>query len=155
MPRIEITTIIHAPKAVVFDLARNIDLHQQSQASKKETVVAGRRSGLIELGESVTWEAVHFGIRQRLTSRITQVDRPHSFRDSMVAGAFQRFDHDHFFRDHEDGATHMVDVFDYTSPCGVLGKLADKWFLERYMRNLLSERNEEIKRVAEQDVPPG
>jgi hypothetical protein len=38
----------------------------------------------------------------------------------------------------------------YTSPMGVLGKLADKWFLEAYMRNFLMQRNLYIKFAAEE-----
>jgi hypothetical protein len=42
------------------------------------------------------------------------------------------------------------DVFDYVALLGVLGKLADRLFLERYMRRLLEERNAVIKRMAEE-----
>lgn len=149
MPRIEISTSIDAPIGTVFDLARSIDAHQHSQASHQEKAVAGRTSGLIELDESVTWEAVHFGFPQRLTSKIVTMDSPTHFRDSMVAGAFKRFDHDHFFSTASDGSTVMTDIFDYASPLGPLGMLADMLFLRRYMTNLLSERNEALKELAE------
>ena len=43
----------------------------------------------------------------------------------------------------------MRDVFDYTSPLGFLGVIADSLFLRAYMRSLLEERNEIIKRIAE------
>jgi hypothetical protein len=76
MPVIVLTISIDAPIDVVFDLARSIDLHLESTAQTNERAVAGRTTGLIGLGEEVTWEATHFGIRQRLTSKITQFDRP-------------------------------------------------------------------------------
>lgn len=126
MPRIELETRIQAPLVLVFDLARSIDVHCLGQSHHAERPVAGRTSGLIEAGESVTWEAVHFGIRQRLSSRIVAMQAPHHFRDSMVSGAFARFDHDHFFEATADGGTLMRDVFDYSSPCGFLGRLADR-----------------------------
>ena len=100
------------------------------------------------IGESVTWEATHFGIKQKLTSKITEFDYPHHFRDSMVKGAFKCFNHDHFFKSTKTG-TLMEDVFDYKSPFGFLGFIADKMFLEDYMRKLLFERNQLIKNVAE------
>jgi ligand-binding SRPBCC domain-containing protein len=149
MPRVEIETTIHAPRPVVFDLARSIDAHQQSQATRKERAVAGRVSGLIELGESVTWEAVHFGLRQRLTSRISAMERPSYFRDSMVEGAFARFDHDHSFTVQSPEVTVMRDVFDFTSRFGVIGRFADEIFLTRYMTSLLRERNQVLKDLAE------
>jgi ligand-binding SRPBCC domain-containing protein len=154
MPVIVLTISINAPIDVVFDLARSIDLHLESTAQTNERAVAGRTTGLIGLGEEVTWEATHFGIRQRLTSKITQFDRPRHFRDSMVSGAFKRFDHDHHFVADGQG-TVMTDTFDYTSPLGPLGWVADVVVLKRYMRRLLAIRNQVIKRAAEKRTLPG
>ena len=149
MPRIEIETMVHAPVAVVFDLSRSIEIHQLSQSRHSERAIGGRTSGLVEAGESVTWEAVHFWKRQRLTSRIVEMRAPHYFRDSMVSGAFARFDHDHTFEAIAADRTRIRDVFDFTSPCGILGRIADRLVLTRYMTRLLAERNREIKRLAE------
>lgn len=149
MPRIEIQVIIRAPIEVVFDLSRSVDLHQLSQSRHEERAIEGRKTGLMEEGESVTWEAVHLGVRQRLTSRIEAMDRPRHFRDSMVRGTFRRFDHDHHFEALGPLETRMKDVFDYAAPWGFLGRLADRLFLEGYMRNLLGERKRMIREVAE------
>lgn len=148
MPVIELVTAIHASVERCFDLARDIDLHIQSTAGTDERAVGGIQTGLINLGEEVIWEATHFGIRQRLTSRITQFDRPWHFRDSQVRGAFRRFDHDHYFRV-ESGTTFMRDVFDYESPLGLLGRLADVCVLKLYMSSLLRKRAVVIKTTAE------
>jgi ligand-binding SRPBCC domain-containing protein len=148
MPRLEIITDIAAPIERVFDLARSIDVHQESQTRHGEKAVAGRASGLIEAGETVTWEAVHFGVRQRLASRIEAMTKPVHFRDSMVSGAFASFDHDHHFEE-IPGGTRMRDVFDYTAPLGLLGRLADVLFLKSYMRRLLEERNAVIRKLAQ------
>ena len=151
MPRIQLTTLINAPIERCFDLARDIDFHQQSVAHTAERAVGGTTSGLIALGETVTWEATHFGVRQRLTVRIAAYNRPHSFVDEMTQGVFARFTHRHEFLA-VAGGTMMRDDFDYTAPLGPLGRVADWLFLERYMRRLLLTRNRELKRVAEQ--PP-
>lgn len=148
MPVITLTTEIAASVETVFDLSRSIDLHVESTSQTKEKAVAGRTSGLIELGETVTWEATHFFLRQRLTVCIKQFDRPRHFRDSMVSGAFLRFDHDHHFESCDIG-TAMTDVFDFTSPLGPLGHLANWLFVTRHMRNLLASRNQLIKSIAE------
>jgi len=105
-------------------------------------------SGLLGFGDQVTWRARHFGVWQRLTSRITAFDRPTHFRDSMVRGAFQRLDHDHFFTA-DGGGTLMRDVFDYRAPLGPLGWLAERLFLTQYLRHFLETRNDELKAVAE------
>ncbi len=150
MPIIKIKIIVKAPIERVFDLARCINLHEATMLKHNEKAVAGVTEGLINLGEIVTWEATHFGIRQKLTSKITEYKRPFHFRDSMVKGTFKRFDHDHFFELTEAG-TLMKDVFDYDSPLSFLGKIADALFLESYMRKMLTGRNELIKSVAESD----
>jgi ligand-binding SRPBCC domain-containing protein len=148
MPLIEIVTRIRAPIERCFDLARDIDLHMESTKGSNEKAVAGVTSGFIGLSEEVTWEATHFGVRQRLTSRITAFDRPVHFRDSLVRGAFRRIDHDHFFSV-EPPETVMRDVFDYESPLGWLGRCADWLFLESYMTRLLAVRAGVIRDAAE------
>ncbi|GAB4368408.1 MAG: hypothetical protein OHK0021_11610 [Bryobacter sp.] len=106
-------------------------------------------SGLISLHEEVTWEATHLGVRQQLTSRITKFNPPHHFRDTMVRGIFARFEHDHYFYQQPDGSTLMVDTFDYVSPLGALGRLADWLLLKGYMRRLLAQRASILKQHLE------
>ena len=84
MPIIEIHTCIKADKQICFDLARNIDFHQESLQHSNEKAISGKTSGLIELGESVTWVAKHFGFTQKLTSKITEFQLPNNFVDEMV-----------------------------------------------------------------------
>lgn len=149
MPVIRMEFIIHAPQQICFDAARSIDLHMESTASTRERAIGGVTSGLIKLGESVTWEAVHFGIKQHLTAKITEMEEPHYFVDEMVDGAFKRFHHTHEFIPVSENLTRMIDVFDYTSPLGVAGKIADSLFLKAYMTRFLRTRNEYIKQVSE------
>jgi len=150
MPIIKLETEINAPIERVFDLVRCIDLHAQTMRKHDEKAVGGVTEGLININQTVTWEATHFGIRQKLTSKITIFDRPHQLQDAMVSGAFKRFTHDHFFTQTNSG-TKIVDIFNYESPLGILGRIADTLFLEKYMRTMLTERNLTIKEVAESD----
>jgi ligand-binding SRPBCC domain-containing protein len=152
MPTIELITRIRAPRERCFDLSRSVEIHVSSTQETGERAVGGVTTGLLGPGQEVTWSARHFGVRQRLTSRITAFDRPAHFRDSMVAGAFRRFDHDHFFeaRGGEE-VTEMREVFDFESPLGPLGRIADALVLTRYLRGFLERRNEVIKRSAESD----
>src|ERR1700733_15775427 len=117
MPSIILETPINAPIERCFDLSRSIDLHTDSMQHTGEKAIAGRTSGLIELGESVTWEAKHFGIRQTLTSKITEFNYPNCFVDEQVRGAFKSFRHEHRFVQ-QDGQTLMTDTFTFKSPLG-------------------------------------
>jgi ligand-binding SRPBCC domain-containing protein len=145
---------VRAPIERCFDLARSIDAHVASTAQTGERAVGGVTSGLLELGDEVTWRARHLGVWQRLTSRITAFDRPRHFRDSMVRGAFARFDHDHLFVMDPAGCGDVcvvTDVFDYDAPLGRLGRLVERVFLDGYMERFLRERNELLRRLAESD----
>lgn len=79
---------------------------------------------------------------------MTEFDRPNYFVDEMISGAFKEFKHQHHFTE-SNGATLMKDIFDYSSPFGILGKLADTLFLKKYMTELLKKRNRIVKEFAE------
>ncbi len=148
MPIITLETQIKTSMDVCFDLSRSIDLHQISTAHTNEKAIGGVTSGLIKLNEIVTWQAVHFGITQQLTSKITAFNQPYHFRDEQVKGTFKYFIHDHYFETINDKVI-MKDVFDFESPLGFLGKIVNVMILKRYMTNLLVKRNAIIKAYAE------
>lgn len=148
MPLIQLHTYINSDIKTCFDLARNIDFHQESLIHSKEKAIAGKTSGLITMGESVTWEATHFGIKQQLTSKIIAFDAPNYFVDEMVSGAFKSFKHEHIFKT-EGNQTLVIDKFYFESPFGIFGKLANKIFLKNYMIKLLTTRNSLLKEKAE------
>jgi len=138
---------MNAPIERCFDLARNIDLHVKSMERSGEQAIAGRRNGLIGLNESVTWRAKHFGIYFNMTSKITAMERPNFFIDDMVEGPFKKLHHQHCFKT-MGTQTEMTDIFEFGAPFGILGRLAEKIFLEKYMRQLLVERNKVIVRFS-------
>jgi len=150
MPFIRIETFIQAPLQRCFDLSRSIDLHQISMEHTNEKAIAGRTSGLIQLGEQVTWQAKHFGWTQKLSVQITAFDAPHFFADELLTGAFKSFRHEHHFKATSSG-TLMTDLFDFEAPLGLLGLLANQLFLTKYMTHLLQERNKTIQKIAESD----
>lgn len=147
---VRVWTSIAAPPERVSDLARSIDAHQQSAEGTHERAIAGVTQGLIGMGDEVTWEARHFGIKQKLTVRITEFERPFRFQDVMVSGAFKSMKHDHEFIALPPG-TLMVDRFEFESPFGVLGRIVDRAFLAGYMRRFLERRNQVLKTLAESE----
>jgi ligand-binding SRPBCC domain-containing protein len=148
MPVIHLETFIAAPAERCFDLMRDVGVHTRTTSKSNERAVGGKTSGLLEHGDEVTWEAVHLGVKQRLTARVTRCEPPGLLEDQQVRGAFQSFIHRHEFRE-VGGGTLMVDDFRYTAPFGILGVIADKLFLERYMRRFLRERAEALMKMAE------
>jgi len=148
MPTIHLTTFISAPAQTVFDLARSIDLHKKSMAQTQEQAVAGTTTGLIELNDTVTWKAKHLMKLRIMKVRITAMDKPLSFTDEMVEGDFKSMKHEHHFKQIDNG-TFLIDLFSFETPYGAFGKIANKIFLQRYMRKLLEHRNSIIKEYAE------
>ena len=125
-----------------------MDVHNRTVAHTRERLVGAKTSGLAELGDVLTFEATHLGVRQRLTSRITEFERPAVFADEALSGAFQSLRHRHIFTAVGD-KTLMRDRLEWVSPLGRLGALADRLFLERYMLRFLAVRNHALKAIAE------
>jgi ligand-binding SRPBCC domain-containing protein len=84
-----------------------------------------------------------------MTSKITAFDRPSGFSDEMQHGRFRHRRHVHRFEARERG-TLMVDDVAFASPFGPLGSLVDALYLRCYMADLLTERNQHVKRIAEE-----
>jgi ligand-binding SRPBCC domain-containing protein len=153
MPTIRLEMFIDSSLERCFDLSLSVDLHRHSVAHTHERPIAGVTSGVMKLGDTVTWEAVHFGLKQHLTSKITTYERPYRFTDEMIRGAFQEITHIHEFVSQSPG-TLMIDLFTFRAPLGILGRLAETLVLTRYMRGLLLTRNRYLKQVAEAGTDP-
>jgi ligand-binding SRPBCC domain-containing protein len=148
--RIEVTTEINAPVERCFDLARNIDVHITSAGKSKEHAIAGRMHGLIALGETVTFQGNHFGLRITHTSKITAFEFPHYFQDSMLQGSFKSFVHDHRFNA-RGSVTIMTDAIEFEAPFGLLGQIACRLLVGPRLLSFLKHRNKHLKQIAESD----
>lgn len=122
----------------LFDLSLDIDAHVASMSQSDERAVAGVRTGVIGLGETVTWRARHFGVRWTMTSQITALERPTHFTDQQVRGPFKTFVHEHRFEQLAAGSR-MTDTITLASP--VFGALAERLMLVPYLRRLIAKRN--------------
>ncbi|MBD0350048.1 MAG: SRPBCC family protein [Flavisolibacter sp.] len=151
MPFIHLTTFIAAPIERVFDLSRSINLHKASMKAYNERPIAGKISGLIEWGETVTWRAKHMHKERQLTIAVTSLQRPVSFVDEQVKGDFEMMKHEHHFKPCDNG-TIMIDQFYFEIKYGVAGKWFNRFYLEKYLKQLLEERNRAIKKAAESEL---
>ena len=140
MPDITLRTVIAATAEACFDLSLSVDAHTRSMGGSRERAVAGITSGVLAAGDSVTWEARHFGVPFRMTVRVTEHARPWRFVDEQQRGPFLEWWHEHTFEE-RDGVVHMTDRVRFTSPLGVLGRAVDRLVLEGYMTRLLRTRN--------------
>jgi ligand-binding SRPBCC domain-containing protein len=149
MARIELEMVVQASLEACYALALNVEAHLASTHQTGERVVAGPADGQLKLGDVVTWEARHLGVRQRLTVRISAASPPHYFQDELVRGAFRTLRHDHYFEP-VPGGTRVRDVFEFRSPLGFVGHCFDTLFLKRYLTRFLEARNAMLKQHLEQ-----
>lgn len=147
---IQLNTTINAPAERCFLLSLSVDLHKESTAQSREKAIAGVTQGIMEAGDTVTWEAFHFGLKFRMTTKISRYQRPFYFVSEMLRGPFKKIYHQHVFKE-ENGITLMTDLFEFEAPYGVFGRMAEKLFLRKHMHELLETRNRLIKQVAESE----
>ena len=148
MPVIHLTSFIKAPGQRVFDLSRSITMHAVSMKHTNEKAIKGVISGLINLNETVTWQAKLLFKQRIMEVRITEMMPFENFTDEMVQGDFKSMKHEHHFKEIENG-TIMIDLFSFKTPFGWWGKVANFIFLKQYLQKLLETRNAAIKLYAE------
>ena len=146
--KIHLTTVINAPVERVFDLSRSINLHKISTSHTGEKAIAGVTMGLINVNETVTWQAKHLFKLRQFTSKITVMVSNVNFTDQMIQGDFKSYIHEHHFKPIVNGCL-MIDMIEFESPYGKLGDFINKIFLKNYLQKLLLKRNEVIKHYAE------
>ena len=153
MIRFEETTLIAAPIDRVFDLSRSVEVHLLANVHDGEQAltIGGVTTGLVDLGERVTWRAKHFGFWHNLTSKVTAMEAPNHFQVTMVKGIFRLMQADHSFRSLPAGLTELKDIFAIAAPLPILGPIAEGLFLRRYMMALNRERSAVIKQLAESE----
>ena len=148
MPLVQIETFINADIQTCFDLARNVDFYQKSIKNSREIAIDGKTTGLVEVNDFITWEAKHLGFVRHITLKVTEFNNPSLFVDEIVEGDFKAYKHEHIFRK-SNNKTIMIDKFYFESNWGVLGKIVDKFFMKKYMINILKIRNKTLKEKAE------
>lgn len=139
MPEFVLETYINAPTETCFGLLRD----PRIQAEPAPAI-----TGEFGFGQTVTFISSKFGVRQKLTVRVVEFDRPRLLVDEMTEGNFKSFKHIHEFLPN-DGGTLMRDTLIWVSPFGIIGRIVDKFLIERQLRLLVSGRNARLKALAE------
>jgi ligand-binding SRPBCC domain-containing protein len=149
--RIEHSSVVAAPRERVFaffedpaNLARitppGVSVEMVSAPARP---AAGERV-VLKVGKGpvrVTWEAV-----------FTVYERGRRFVDEQGKGPFKRFRHEHRFEDAPGGGTRLVDVIDYEPPFGPLGWVADRLFVSRDLREMLTYRHARTREILESEA---
>lgn len=148
MVRIKLNTWVDAPVERCFKLATSVEFLIASARPTKEMAVSGVTKGLLREGDSVKWSARHFRARFTHTS-LVEVWKPFlHFRETVTAGIFARYEHEHFFAAMDDG-TRVRDELTFVARFGTVGRMLESLVLRRYITSLLKRRNAALKQAAE------
>lgn len=146
MGRIVRETRIPAPRERVFDLARHVEAHVATMPEER----AEGATGLLELGDRVTFQQRQFGVPFSLTAEVSEMNPPERFADEQVSGVFGSLAHVHTFEDGDDGQTVMCDDVRFTMPLGPLGRLGEP-VARRRLRALVDYHASALKKLAAGD----
>ena len=149
MPLVKVVTHARCAPEVMFDLALNVDAHAASLSGSGETATTSSGARQLGRGDEVTFRARHLGLVWRLTSRVSEYQRPHRFVDEQVRGPFASMRHEHLFEAAADGGTVMTDLMHVVAPLGVVGAVVGPAVLRPYLHRLLRERGAHLARSGE------
>ncbi len=153
MPKFEVETVVPASVGQVFDSCLDMEVHTDSMADSGERILGDDPAVQLKAGDSITFEARHFGMNWRLTARVTEFEFPYRFVDEQLKGPFGYWRHEHVFVPDGPSRTVMTDVVSFASPFGVLGAVVDRLVLRRYMERLIRGRADHLAVVAPHRPP--
>jgi len=136
-------TRIRAPRERVFDLARHVAAHVATMPDER----AEGATGLLELGDRVTFHQRQFGVPFSLTAEVTEMGRPRRFADEQVSGVFGSLVHEHTFEQRGDG-TVMRDDVRFAMPFGPVGRLGEP-VARRRLQSLVDYHARALQELAE------
>ncbi len=139
------SALVHAPIDRCFQLTTSIALVQEELGMHP---VNGRASGFVVANDAVRWEGWQLGMKHFHVTRITGYDRPVYMQDSMAAGRFRSFQHDHHLTETATG-TLLRDEVRFTLPMEFIGRAIARHIMAPHVLRLLRSRFARIRRIAQ------
>ncbi len=139
-------TVVHAPLERCFLLSTSVALVEKELRMHP---VSGRTTGFVVGGDTVKWKGWQLGLPHFHESLISRFEPSIFFQDTMVAGRFAFFQHDHALSENIDGTVTLADELRFSMPFGWLGRLVGRFIMVPHIRNLLKRRFALLKRIAE------
>ena len=138
--------VVRAPIERCFALSTHLAVVEMVLAMRP---VAGRVAGSVVGGDRVRWRGWKWGLPHEHESLIDGFEPPVYFRDSMVSGRFDRFEHEHHFTDRGDGSVLLRDDLRLSLPWGIGGEMVGRTMVLPHIHGLMRRRFALIKQMAE------
>lgn len=148
MNKIEFNTHIKAPIQQCFDLARSIDFHKISLSPIEEESVAGCTTGLIGYKQHALIQSNLWGSRFSTELKLVKFNPPFFLSYEIVGSHFHSIVHDYYFYDISE-ETVMINHFYYKPKWGFLGEILSFIFLEKFLKKVITNRNNMLRDYAE------
>ena len=85
------------------------------------------------------------GIKMRWCTEITQVKENQYFIDEQRFGPYKMWHHQHHFKEVE-GGVEMTDIVTYGIPLGIIGRIANRFFVRNQLKEIFSYREEAVQK---------
>lgn len=151
MPTIHLTHFVEAPIAKVFELSRNISIMKISAAPFKSHIVGGHNAGLLEKEDRITWKSKKLGKYRYFTSEVSEFTNNRSWKLRMVNGSFRKFEHEHHFKQAQNG-TIIIDLVRVEIPWSFLGRVYYRLFLKKQLEKIIARQNTIIGQYATKET---
>lgn len=148
MPKLQFTTVIHAPIQRVFDLTRCVSLHKRHFEKHAIVPVQGKYSGLLDLRDHVTWRGKLGRKVRQIAIEVTDLKAPEYLKMEFRKELFDQFQHEAYFKSIENG-TILIDQIEYELPAKAFTPFFNKNCVGKMITDLLKERNALCKEYAE------
>jgi ligand-binding SRPBCC domain-containing protein len=86
------------------------------------------------------------GFNMKWVSKITEIKEKESFIDEQLSGPYKYWHHLHELKP-IDGGVEMHDLVNYTPPFGILGSIANYFFIHRKLRAIFSYRSKKLEEI--------
>ena len=142
---------IAAPLDRVFRLSCSLAIVERELGMHP---VSGRDSirteGLVTGADRIRWEGWQLGFWNYHVSLISAYEANRFFQDTMIAGRFRSFQHDHSFQAAGDVVL-LDDTIRFSMPFGWAGRLVGRFIVAPHIAGLLRRRLALLKRIAESE----
>ncbi len=139
MAHVQCAKVISASKFTVFDYLTSPG-HLAEQLSGIIDVKWQNPGVDVKPGSEFLFTMSRFGIEQPIRFVVDRMVHGNSLTYRQVSGVYAKFTHTMKFEDHGNGETLVTDLLDYEVPFGLIGKLADDFFIKNDLLKILEAR---------------
>ncbi|GIX03862.1 MAG: hypothetical protein KatS3mg113_0868 [Planctomycetaceae bacterium] len=99
----------------------------------------------LSLGASLVFEIRGFGLVKRVEHAITRFDPPRGFREEMVSGPLQHWQHDYILEPLEPRGVTLINRIEFTPPSGFLGLILNEKRLLDHLADVHAQRQQALR----------